>query len=358
MKYHNSIFKIIFAVVIFSPVLLVSCHKDVTKSLKHNLNNKKNVAKILNDSVVNDLILFSNVDDLENKDDTTYISLLVEMYDAVHNIHSSKLVIIGNFIDNKYTAFEDIECESLKDLKKSRSYDIFKRNRNFAIFQNGQHIADYNIIGATFESFSCSTLATGIANKKTDGAHFQKSNSVLGYSGFSNKKKIEVTFKNYIALSNFPNKATHKQADILKFKPDSKQLDTLRAMISRGYLDSLGLKTVKNKDFKISVRAISSRKDTCLIVNYHHDTDSFCISSIHVIRKMNNKFTDILTLNNKNEIDAWGAGYELFDVMDIDGDGNNELIFEVGYYESTGFEIYKLENDQFKQVLSVIPWGC
>jgi hypothetical protein len=347
-------------------IVFLSCNKGDHKSSQQHPENEDENNKpdtttekiILNDSIVNDSILFSNTGKIIKNEDTTYISLIFKLYDSVKKHSETDLLIIGKCSNQQYTPFDDVEIESLKNLKKTSSFERLKRNRNFSAFKNGKKIADYNLIGAKVELFSCSSLAVGIANNNKVSNHKRKSNSNHGYKGYSNRKKVDITFKNYIALNNIPTDSKSYQSNILKFKLNANQLEEIKALISKGYIDSMGIKKIENKDLKITTRRITKKGGTYFIVRYHHDTDSLCLSSIHIIRYKNKMMTDILKLNNTNAKDAWGAGYSLFDVLDIDGDGNNEIIFEVGYYESTGFEIYKLINNQFKQVLSVVPWGC
>jgi hypothetical protein len=366
MKNHSLNIVLFFTFLIVCAVGFLSCNKgDHKSSQQHsedeNGNNKPDTTiekTILNDSIVNDSILFSNTGQIKKNEDTTYISLIFKLYDSVKKHSETDLLIIGKCTNQQYTPFEDVDIESLKNLKNSNSFDLLKRNRNFSAFKNGKKIADYAIIGATYELFSCSSLAVGIANNIKASTHKRKNNSNHGYKGYSNHKKVDITFKNYIALNNVSTDSKSYHSNLLKFKLNANQLEDIKAIISKGYIDSMGIKKIVTKDLKITARRITNRRDTCLIVRYHHDTDSLCLSSIHIIRFKNKILTDILKLNNTNAIDAWGAGYSLFDVLDIDGDGINEIIFEVGYYESTGFEIYKLINNQFKQVLSVVPWGC
>ena len=366
MKNHSLNIVLFITFLIVCAIGFISCNKEDHKSAQHhskkiNENIKPDTLtenKILKDSIVNDSILFSNTGQIKKNKDTTYISLIFKLYDSVKKHSETDLLIIGKYSNHQYTSFDDVEIESLKNLKKSSSFERLKRNRNFSAFKNGKKIADYTLIGAKFELFSCSSLAVGIANNIKVSTHKRNNNSNRGYKGYSNSKRVDITFKNYIALNNDSTDSKSNHSNILNFKLNANQLKDIKAIISKGFIDSMGIKKIENKDIKITARRITKKRETYLIVRYHHDTDSLCLSSIHVIRYKNKKMTDILKLNNTNSIDAWGAGYSLFDVLDIDGDGNNEIIFEVGYYESTGFEIYKLINNQFKQVLSVVPWGC
>ena len=367
MKNHSLIIIRFFTILMVCAVGLISCNKGDHKSSKKdreigkgkNLSDSLAVKTILNDSIVNDSILFSNIEEIKKTQDTTYISLIFKLYDAVKKHTETDLLIIGKCGNNQYTSFENVEIESLKALKNSNTFEILKRNRNFSAFKNGRKIADYDIIGATSELFSCSSLSVGIANNLKFTLRKRKLNSTHGYKGKSNGKKVDITFKNYIALNNVSTNPKSYHSNVLKFELNVNQLEAIKTIISKGYIDSMGIKKIENKDLKITARRIANMRDTCLIIRYHHDTDSLCLSAIHVIRVQNNMMTtDILKLSNTNALDAWGSGYSLFDVLDIDRDGANELIFEVGYYESTGFEIYKLINNQFKKVLSVVPWGC
>jgi hypothetical protein len=60
----------------------------------------------------------------------------------------------------------------------------------------------------------------------------------------------------------------------------------------------------------------------------------------------------------QNDLDSWGAGYSLLDILDVDGDGINEIIFEIAGYETTELAIYKLIDGKFEQVLIAFLWGC
>jgi len=342
------------SLIVLAATLLVSCGKASSKSMIAAIA-KTNT--ILKDSIVKDSILFSNQSSENTNNDTTYISLMVNMYDAIQKHSQNCVLVIGKYIDGQYIPFEDEQCESLNDIKKTGSLRIFKQNRGFATFQHGVKTGEYNIAGITFESFSCSTLPVGIANLNSL-VNLSKNGSKQGYSGGSKKKRIESTFEYFIALNKIPENTNYTKSNNLNFKPDSKLLKTIKDMFFTSYLDSLNIKTINAKDLKLSAHLISDKKDSCIIATYHHDTDSLCISSTHILQIHGNSVVDMLQLNNTNEIDAWGDGYKLFDLLDIDGDGKNEIIFEIGYYESTGFEIYKLVDNQYKLVLSVIPWGC
>jgi hypothetical protein len=366
MKNNSLFFLRIFTVLMVCVVMLLSCNKGKHKFTKKNtgtgygkvISDTMTEKTILNDSVVNDSILFSNTGEIKKTEDTTYISLVFKLYDSVKKHSETDLLIIGKCTNNQYTPFEDVDIKSLKGLKSSKTFELLKRNRNFSAFKNGRKIADYKIIGATSELFSCSSLAVGIANNLKLLTRKRKNNSNHGFKGYSKGKKVDIAFKNYIAKNNDSTNPKSYHSNVLKFKMNANQLEDLKTIMMKGYIDSMGIKKIENKDLRLTARRITKMRDTCLIVTYHHDTESFCLSSIHVIKYQNKVMTDLLKVNNTNALDAWGAGYSLFDVLDIDGDGTNELIFEVGYYESTGFEIYKLINNQFKQVLSVVPWGC
>jgi hypothetical protein len=81
-------------------------------------------------------------------------------------------------------------------------------------------------------------------------------------------------------------------------------------------------------------------------------------SGIFVLNIEGGEVIPLLNEGMENRPSSWGNGYELQDVLDIDGDKIPELIFETKGYESTGYDIYKLENNKYIRVFSDTTYGC
>jgi hypothetical protein len=87
-------------------------------------------------------------------------------------------------------------------------------------------------------------------------------------------------------------------------------------------------------------------------------TKELFFSLLHIF-KMNSKVMEsVFEQFEFVDFDSWGSGYEFIDAVDIDADGNPELIFRVDGYESSGIEIYKYQKGKFSKVLETGLYGC
>ena len=324
-----------------------------SKSQFRNINLDSNSG---NNYLVNDSILFNDKVKLYNAIDTNHIALQVNIFDEISNQKRELILLIGKYISGKFISFEDKWCESLDDLRNTESFEILKKNRDFISYQKCCEINKYHIRGVTYESFSCATPAVGIASVLEKKKDYFNSPNYQGYQGSTNNKPVKNTFEYFIALSKPVKQNNYKNFNLIDLDNISKVKIKEKSMSA--FTDSVGIKQINDSDLQISSHYLSNKNDTILISVFHKDNDSLCISSIQVFSKQKNIFTKLLEVNNINEIDSWGSGYSFFDIIDIDGDGTNELIFELSGYESTAFEIYKYINNRFENVLNVVPWGC
>ncbi len=66
----------------------------------------------------------------------------------------------------------------------------------------------------------------------------------------------------------------------------------------------------------------------------------------------------LLVLRHARDVRHWNFGYHLAEVMDLDGDGLAEPLYQVEAWEYYGFQIYALRNGALEEVFSGAAYGC
>lgn len=280
--------------------------------------------------------------------DTTYIGLFLDIKDHVTNSSRKGILLIGKCKNGKYWPIDDGICENSLDLSKTQSQKILINQNEFAVYKYGSLLTKVRTNKLQTENFACSLLPIG----SVESTSFTLIDSNDGYKGKSGNKKIDFSFDFLLALSKTVTQRTSYSPIALSATITQKAYKNAQNHL----LDSLKLRNMSAKT--IELKGLTNGKDTLLSLRYHFDTKNNCVSSTQIYLYRKSKLQKQLELNSVNEVGSWGSGYELLDVIDIDGDGAKEIVFKVGYYESTGFEIYKLKNGVYQSVMDLIAWGC
>ena len=302
--------------------------------------------------------------------DTVYLAMFHKYLNQESQQDESSMIIFGKYANGVYISLKDM---TLSNIEESETYRILSDNRNFYVYKHGGNLASVDIKGVSYDYSECPPLFTGIPEKNPV---FNKSLYSQVQSFTQNRQEYE---KNQICLALNKNLANSNVLNRLPYKPSEQHMEIIEATIKE-YLNFTVLETtsdnesvvlecsVDTSDIQFYNCVITTSEKPYLITSYHSDCCEWCLSQTIVFEQDGNDLSPVLHLADfysfdvnsidVNSISFWGDGYALFDVLDIDSDGVNEIIFEIIRYENIDIEIYKLVNGKFESVMTVALWGC
>lgn len=302
--------------------------------------------------------------------DTIYLALFMKFLDQESKQEESGMLVLGKYFDGNYIPLEDEynyadRPLNVEEIKKSETYRILLENRKFHIYKYGGKLASVDMKGVTYDSFACTQLLTGIP-KQNPVLNKSLYSHIQGYTQFRQGEEIDQSFTYFLALNK--NIEGSNVLNRLPYKPSKQKMEMIESAIKKSLNHTLMERESDQEsvDLNFSMdttntqyysNVITPSKKAYLITSFHQDTDS-CLSSTIVFEQNGDELNPVLELSEINSLYSWGSGYSLLDVLDIDGDGVNELIFEIAGYETTGLEIYKLVNGKFELAMTVFLWGC
>jgi hypothetical protein len=294
---------------------------------------------------------------MQSAPEPTYFGLYMQRTDQVTSINSHQILIIGSLKDGEFSVVEDDHEPEDSDFSLSNRATIMKSHNRFVAFNRGQSIGTINIEQVSAENFDCSSLVIGQSPTMKPTKLLPHS---AGAKGFSGGKDIDYSHSISIALETSLSVNCQQSRSV----PLLNSISNKDSLILRDF--AFGELRKRNPSLKVdSIRmsdiipySFSKNGRIHYVFTCFAETDS-SIESLAVIATINSKgIRTELLIANTNESDSWGHGHEFLDAVDLDADGIPEFIFQVGYYEATGFEIYKYHQDCFKKVFDTIPWGC
>jgi hypothetical protein len=180
----------------------------------------------------------------------------------------------------------------------------------------------------------------------------------MGRSGYSNGERVDYSLSIAFAIDT-PWLLAHapKERSPLSMQASAEKKPLFKSFCLKEFRKTIP--SLSDSSVKLSeIRPFLLGTDTAYVFTSVAQAEH-TISSLAVVALTDgHSITTRMLESETNESDSWGSGHELLDVIDIDGDAIPELIFTVGYYESTGCEIYKLINNRFTKVYGHVLWGC
>jgi hypothetical protein len=286
---------------------------------------------------------------------STFFGLYVLRADKIQGKDYHEILLVGRYSEGGFHALEDENEPTLETLPGLPAALRFKQHRSFVPYYSGRPLGQSLVSRVRIESFDCSDLVVGLCSPPEP---ISSLSSPVDRAGFAGGKDLHYSLS-FAFVLEAPWCRAH-----LASRPTSDPI-----LVSEGTSNTLiqycrdqlqqSLPSLPDTSFKASaMRPFRIGADTAYVLTAVARTDSMILSLAIAARVEGRVVTANLEVSNKNEPDSWGSGYELLDVFDIDGDGNAELIFIIGYYEATGIEIYKLDGDRYKKVFDAVPWGC
>ena len=294
---------------------------------------------------------------IQSDPEPAYFGLYMQRTDNVTNKNTHQILIIGSLKGGKFSSVEDQGEPSDSDLASSTRAKIMKSHKGFVAYNHGQSIGRINLDHISTENFECSKLVVG---QSSNMQPFKVIPHSAGAKGYSEGHDVDYSHSVSIALeTSFASNCEQHWSAPIKNSISNKDSLALRVFAYRELRKHHS--SLKADSLKMSIiipYSFSNDGKVHYVFTCFAENDS-SIESLAVVATINSKGVQAeLLIANTNESDSWGHGHEFLDALDIDADGIPEFIFQVGYYEATGFEIYKYRQGHFEKVFETIPWGC
>ena len=292
----------------------------------------------------------------ENDSSTsTYFGLYVLRADKMQGRDYHEVLLVGRCSEAGFRALKDEDEPTSETLPSLPSALIFKHHRAFVPFYSGKPLGQCSVSRVSIGSFDCSNLVVGLSSPPEP---IPSNSPTLDRAGFAAGKEQEYSLS-FAFVIEAPWFQTHLAKPSLV--PPIFVSDRASRVLTQYCYDEFrkSIRALPDTSCKVSaIRPYLVGEDTAYVLTAVARTDSIILSLAIAACIKDHTVEPKLEVRNTNEPDSWGSGHVLLDVLDIDGDGNAELVFMVGYYEATGIEIYKLEGEKYKRVFDALPWGC
>ncbi len=291
--------------------------------------------------------------------DTTLIALLVVKEDLLKNKIHDEILLIGKYSHGKYDVVS--RWDDNKKVEISERKDLLQAHNKYIVYQNGKSIKESVINKICKAGYECSAIDIGCGQTTSLTTTTKKVKGRLEkeYQGFNNGIDFKERTSAFVALNSDAPAAKKQKASIMIE-------ETPQAVIVKisEYVKKVILKDQPNlnaRDVKISqLLAFKLTRDDSVqyVVEAKAENEKIKVSGIYILQLIKTNIKELFSVKESNDPESWGNGYSFLDALDIDGDGIPELIFEVRGYESTGYRIYHLEKDGYKQVFDDVISGC
>jgi len=294
--------------------------------------------------------------------DTIYLAMFFKFLNSESWQEESAMVIIGKYSNGVYISMKDYSHDdiTLSDIEESETYRILSDNRKFYVYKHGCNLTSVDIQGVSYYDDGCNLLFIGIPK---NNPVFNKSlySQIQGYLQYEGEQ--DHSFSCFLAINK--NLSESNVLNRLPYKPTEQHLK----IIESSFLPELSRVVYVSENEPVNLNfyadtnniqfyscVITTSKKPYLITTINYDAN-WPISSIIVFEQNGKELNPVFELNDTS-VDEFGEHYDLFDVLDIDGDGINEIIIERSGYENTDIDIYKLINGKFELIMTVPLWGC
>lgn len=305
------------------------------------------------------LSIFSTSSSNEMQTNNTYLSVLNVREDLIHKTTTNEILLFAQFSKGKYKVVSHWD-NNIKDMISQRK-SILEKHKKFKVYRHGELLGELTVSEVHTAPFDCEELFVGSSHENIiHEVKKYESNTSETFGGFNQNGKFEYKNTRFLAInSDSPSIQTQQRS-----RPLSTVVpENTKNLINKYAANALVKQNnqIKETDIKITTLLsydFNNDSNAEYLVVAKGENDNTKQSGIFVLKIEGSKVIPLLNKGIANRPSSWGNGYELLDVLDIDGDKIPELIFETKGYESTGYDIYKLKNNKYIIVFSDITYGC
>ncbi|AFU69428.1 hypothetical protein P700755_002687 [Psychroflexus torquis ATCC 700755] len=255
---------------------------------------------------------------------------LISIYVQDKKYNYQDLIIIGKINNDTIIPITDWDNDNKKEIKERNSL-LNKYNEFYIKYSDINEVI--NIDKIEEKNFACSELTVGASNKY--------------HLNLENKFSLATNFPDY---DNFIN-----QSDTISLDPKHSEIIKEKMLISYSIRkhgktgNDYNFFNYKTNYLKILDSFTTEKEDSLQVLV----EGSILNESIFMVFKLNNDYVEFI-----GEIESWSNGLALIGVTDLNDNGSIEYFFRGIGYESTGFDIYEIKDNELKLIFRTIPYGC
>jgi hypothetical protein len=320
----------------------------------------------------------SQADNLARKQGSAnLVALFLVKKDNLRNqfrgeIYPIALSLNGSYVD----VSNDVTREVRENFQENRLLEVMRQHsflsavKNFVIINQGQKLGDFKVNNLALSQFACSSMITGQGDFASETS-LPQLYTVLpakqsgGFKGSIGNKQFDESWRWTIATSRYRD----DQPTARKQTPEAEIRYQQDLITSAKTLMAQSPEVQKQSVIGPEVLEQSSVQD----LNHDGSPEVFGI-----VRKGDPKnsgrnnaiaYTNLWldysngqprVLSSELQMNTLSAKppYTLVDILDINGDGVDEVIVQNNGYESVSFSILEYNNNQLQPVFSGAGYGC
>ena len=303
---------------------------------------------------------------------STVFGLLYVRNDKIHNKTTLELYPVCKYSNGKYE-----EASIAPESTESHPEFVLCNTKDFKVFRKGTEIGNFSVSKIEVGGYYCSGIFVGSGSSTIPDSvlKIRPSDNFTESSGFNEGVDFSYQMKRFVAInSNSKTIKTQNHSKPFNIKLSSNQHEQLMNIARKVYqenkvdsqfLGHIEIKTSTSYDLQgngtieqLLITTVRVPDDTILTEGDSTIIDSSTATAVIWATINKNEVTPILHEFDKERSDSWGEGFELVDVLDIDGDSVPEIILEGQGYEYNFCLIYKYANGKFELVFSGAGYGC
>lgn len=308
------------------------------------------------------------------------VALFVVKKDNLNDKFRGEIYPIALLLNDRYL---DVSSDVTQEMRDGVSHDrvlqlndqriVVNAVRNFTVISDNQKLGEFQVEAPNVSQFSCSSIITGQGTFQGQTALptlFEQlpQERSGGFSGVIRNQKFDQTWRTTIAISQ-PRSTSQppatSEADLAQYRQDALTIGkTAIAQVSRGTpvpgeatVESIQVVDLEQDGSPELFAQVRQGNTTTSEASQQRTPTGFAaVWFRYQAGKPQLLETTQASVSLTESHPPYD--YDLLGAIDIDGDGNNEVIMQRTGYESISFEIYNYKNHQLDRVFNGAGYGC
>lgn len=309
------------------------------------------------------------------------VGLFVVKHDKLKNEYRGEIYPIALYLNGKYVDISTDITQGVRDkfrlewlLNINQRRSVLNAVQSFTVLDREQPLGEFNVQKLDASQFSCSTLLTGqgeFTDKKSLSNLFEalpKENSD-SFRGGSSEKQFDESFRFTIAVHQHNPTPTVQlpQANPSQYKNDIlaaattaiEQSPQAEKITGETIIEQTTLYDLNHDGQPEIFATVRKGRDPKSIPNTEVGESKDLTAYVNVWLSYQDKKPIVLSSKASPYIPRFARRpYDVIGMIDIDGNGIEEVIVRNNGYEHSVFGIYELNNNQLKSVFHGAGYGC
>lgn len=310
---------------------------------------------------------------------TNLVALLLVNKDNLSNEFRGEIYPLALLLNDRYLEMvHDVTPEIQNNIPHERILQLNDQRivtnaiNNFTVISNQQKLGEFQVARPVVSQFSCSSMITGqgsFLGETSLQTIFEQISLEQsdGFNGWIGDQQFDQTWRTAIAVSQAPalsqppavseaDLARYRQAALALGQAAITQVAQGQPILGEAVVESM---QVVDLDQDGSPEIFSKIKQgSAANADSSQQPSPTGFAAVWFTEKEGKPQLLETTQAAVGLAETQPFPYDLLEIIDINGDGVNEVIVKRTGYESTSFEIYEYKNNQLNQVFKGAGYGC